>query len=150
VGVTVVYGRGLRVGDFAEVGGRAGRVSAITLLDVRLEDDLGAEIRVPHLLGLVHPTRVLGPARLVSVELLVAPSAAVEDSVRDLLAVSASAVGNRPQVEIVSLDADGVRYRVTVSAEARDAKSRLFMQLTQALRAAEVPLGRRSAARAGE
>lgn len=142
VGVTVVYGRGLRVGDFAEVGGRKGKVSAITLLDVRLEDDQSFEVRVPHLLGLFHPTQVLGPTRLVSVEVLLTPKALVDDNVRDLLAESARSVGQKPRIEIVSLDAEAARCRVTVRSDALDAQSRLYMIVAKALAAADVPLGR--------
>jgi small-conductance mechanosensitive channel len=142
VGVTVVYGRGLKVGDFAEVGGRVGRVSAITLLDIRLDDEHGSEIRVPHLLGLIHPTRVLGPHQRVSVEVVLAPKVAADDKVGDLLRDSAGMIGKAPEVEVVALDADGVRYRVTVSSDALDAKRRLYAIVAQALVAADVPLGR--------
>jgi small-conductance mechanosensitive channel len=142
VGVTVVYGRGLRVGDFAEVGGRSGRVSAITLIDVRIEDEHRSEIRVPHLLELVHPTRVLGPYQTVSVEVLLAPKAAVDDQVTDLLREAAGGVGQSPRVEVTSLDASGARYRVTVRSDALDAKTRLFSIVAQALTVAEIPLGR--------
>jgi hypothetical protein len=107
VGVTVVYGRRLRVGDFADFGGRSGQVRAITLLEVRLEDPRGNEVRVPHLLGLVHPTRVLGPLPLVTALLTLASSTARQDDVRELLLEAAAAVGERSEVELCSFDADG-------------------------------------------
>ena len=40
-GIAVVFGRRLRVGDLAGVGGREGRVRALTMLEVLLEDDDG-------------------------------------------------------------------------------------------------------------
>src|SRR5262249_51374155 len=83
VGVTVVYGRQLRVGDQGEVGGHLGQVRAITLLEVRLEDERGHEVRVPHLVGLVRPTRVLGPLPLVEVEIALDLKTAAEEDVRD-------------------------------------------------------------------
>jgi small-conductance mechanosensitive channel len=57
-GLPVVYGRTLRRGDLAEVGGRRGRVAEVTLLSVHLEDEHGARVTVPHVLALFHPTRV--------------------------------------------------------------------------------------------
>ena len=70
-GVPAVYGRHLRPGDFVEAGGRAGIVRDVTLLELVLEDAVGCEVRVPQLLGLWHPTRVLGSAPLASIEIVV-------------------------------------------------------------------------------
>jgi small-conductance mechanosensitive channel len=58
LGVLAVYGGALRPGDLAEVGGRRGRVVEVTFREVVLEDAEGAQVRVPHLLALLHPTRV--------------------------------------------------------------------------------------------
>ena len=60
VGIAVVFGRRLRVGDRAGVGGREGRVRALSMLEVLIEDDQGCAVHVPHLLSLWHPTRVVG------------------------------------------------------------------------------------------
>lgn len=142
VGATVVYGRQLRVDDFAEIGGRAGRVRAITLLEVRIEDDRGFEVRVPHLLRLVHPTCVLGPAPLVSVVVTLAPSTVGQEHVRELLLAAAARVGERPEADLLSLDADGARYGVSAYSSAPRAKARLSALVAEALTAADVPLGR--------
>jgi small-conductance mechanosensitive channel len=58
LGVLAVYGGALRPGDVAEVGGRRGRILEVNFRDVVLEDAEGALVRVPHLLALLHPTRV--------------------------------------------------------------------------------------------
>jgi hypothetical protein len=58
LGVVAVYGGGLRPGDEAEVGGCRGRVIAVTLREVVLEDAEGALVRVSHFVALLHPTRV--------------------------------------------------------------------------------------------
>jgi len=65
LGIFAVYGRSMRPGDHAEVAGRSGRVVEVTLRDVRLEEEGGAVVRIPHLLTLVHPIRVrpAGPER---------------------------------------------------------------------------------------
>ncbi|MGZ3451063.1 MAG: mechanosensitive ion channel domain-containing protein [Polyangiales bacterium] len=113
VGSIAVFGRKLRPGDFVEVAGRTGRIRSITLLEVAIEDDSGCEVRVPHLLGLWHPTRVMGASPVVTVELVV-DSKASQTRVRDVLGEAAQKVGNAVKVDLVSIDADGALYRVTV------------------------------------
>ena len=50
----------VRPGEMVELGGRQGQVRAVTLLEVQLEDAEGAELRIPHLVAFLHPTRALG------------------------------------------------------------------------------------------
>jgi small-conductance mechanosensitive channel len=142
VGVTVVYGRRLRLGDWADVGTQSGIVRSVNLLEVRLEDENGSEVRVPHLLALIHPTRLLGKRPLRSVELTLAPSTAAEDRVRELLTAAAASVGDRPRVELLSLDADGARWQVSTFADGADARTRLYAAIAQGLTEANIPLGR--------
>ena len=147
VGVTVIYGRRLTVGDFADFGGRSGRVQAITLLEVRLVDNYDKELRVPHLLSLIHPTRVLGPLPLIAVEVTLAPATAGQEDVRQLLLEAADAVGENPRVDLLSFDTEGATYLVATHSSATDAKSHLYGIVAEALAAAEVPLGRAPARR---
>ncbi|MGC3997586.1 MAG: mechanosensitive ion channel [Anaeromyxobacter sp.] len=58
LGVLAVYGGALHPGAEVEVGGRRGRVLEVTLREVVLQDEQGGVVRVPHLLTLLHPTRV--------------------------------------------------------------------------------------------
>ncbi|MDI3285873.1 mechanosensitive ion channel [Polyangium sp. 15x6] len=140
VGIVVVYGRRLSVGDHAEIGGRAGRVRAVSLLEVELEGEDGT-FRIPHLYSLVRPTRLLGPEPPVSVEVTLEKTA-LDEEVRDLLREAAGAVGSRPRVELVRFDAEGARYRVTAHRAGAGASSELVVLLVEALSAAEIPLGR--------
>jgi gamma-glutamylcyclotransferase (GGCT)/AIG2-like uncharacterized protein YtfP len=140
VGLFVVYGRGLTVGEFASFGPHSGRIDAITLLDVRLRDAHGCELRVPHLLSLFHPTRVLGKVRPVSALISVA-SGVAQPALRELLAGVAATVGTEPLLEILSVDAAGTRYRVTVRSEQPEAEQRLYFALVDALAQQSVPLG---------
>ncbi|HVK70000.1 MAG TPA: mechanosensitive ion channel family protein, partial [Polyangium sp.] len=140
VGIVVVYGRRLSVGDHAEIGGRAGRVRAVSLLEVELEGEDGT-FRIPHLYSLVRPTRLLGPEPPVSVEVTL-EKAALDDEARELLREAAGAVGSRPRVELVRLDAEGACYRVTAHRAGAGAASELVVILAEALSAAEIPLGR--------
>lgn len=111
-GLPVVYGRGLRVGEVAEVGGKVGTVKEVDLLSVVLEDAEGRPVRVPHLVSLVQPTRVLGPALLNLLDVTVASD---EDQARvqSLLAEAAGSHASGGRVELRALDAAGAGYRVT-------------------------------------
>jgi len=111
VGVPVIYRRKVRAGDFAEVGGRSGRVLSISLLEVRLEDADGCEVRVPHLMSLLYPTRTLGPSPAATVDIVVDPRAQ-QAEVRQLLYDVARRFGSFCRVDLVRLDAGGAHYRV--------------------------------------
>jgi hypothetical protein len=63
VGLSVIFSRGLSVGDRAEYGGERGEVRAIGLTVLTLEGEDGATVRVPHLRALWHPTRLLPRAK---------------------------------------------------------------------------------------
>jgi hypothetical protein len=143
-GIPAIYGRRVRIGDHMEIGNRVGRVVAVTLLEVRLEDDLGCQIRVPHLTSLFSPTRVLGHSPLVAIDVVADPLAA-QGHVRSILLAEARRFGNSVKVELVRLDADGAHYRV--SAPASRADDDLATALAAALAREEVALGRSSTLR---
>ncbi|HVW24859.1 MAG TPA: mechanosensitive ion channel family protein [Polyangiaceae bacterium] len=146
VGVVVVFGRRIRVGEHAELGGCSGRVVAVGLVDVRLRDRDGCEVRVPHLLTLVRPTRVLGVRPRVAVELVVAPDSAPAH-VRQVLLDAVAALGESPSVELAAIDADAASYRVTLSVVPELGASQIRITLAEALVEAGIALGR-SAGRA--
>ncbi len=116
-GIPQVFGRRLRPGDHVEVGGLAGRVRRVTLLEVELEDRFACELRVPHLLLLARTTRVLGNAELVSAEVSVDPRAP-QTVAHDALMAAARTISARAKVELLSLDHAAARYRVTCEAGA--------------------------------
>jgi small-conductance mechanosensitive channel len=137
VGVLVVYGRRLRVGEHAEVGGRAGKIIGMGLVDVRLRDRDGCEIRVPHLLSLFHPTRILGlRPRLIVV--LRAPVTSQVSDVRRVLLEAAASLGETPNVELSDIDAATASYRVTLAAGIDKTESDVRFALVEALSAAGV------------
>jgi small-conductance mechanosensitive channel len=119
VGVTVVFGRRMKRGDDVEVGGRKGKVLDVTLLEVRIEDEALAEVTVPHLLSLVHPTRVHRHARLATLDIVV-DSSAPQDDVERVLFAAARAHSSRGRVELVHLDACGAHWRVTSASMRHD------------------------------
>ncbi len=141
VGVLFVYGRRIRPGEHAEIGGRSGRVLAVGLVDVRLRDRDGCEVRVPHLLALVHPTRVLGVRPRVGIDLW-ASSGVPPGDVRRVLLEAASAFGDSPAVELAAIDREAARYRVTVSIGTSQSPGDVRVALVEALGEAGITLGR--------
>jgi small-conductance mechanosensitive channel len=134
-GVPQVFLRKVRAGDYAELGGRSGRVRRVTLLEVELEDDTGCDVRVPHLLALVRPTRIVGRAPLVSIEVSIDPRAE-QNKAYDALLGAARTLSPRAQVELVSLDVRAARYKVIC-----EPKAGLSTALTEALAREQIALG---------
>jgi hypothetical protein len=140
VGVFVVFGRRLKVGEFAEVGGRSGLVLALSLLEISVEDSEGCEVRVPHLVCLFHPTRLLGAKP--PVRLMVSVSAAAPQArTLEVLEKAASLHGARTKIELCDLDAGGARYAVTVFSADATAATTLGCAIADALTAAGIGLG---------
>jgi small-conductance mechanosensitive channel len=59
IGSVFLFGRRLRAGQYVEIGEHRGRIAAIGLLELSLEDDDGVETLVPHLYTLLRPTRIV-------------------------------------------------------------------------------------------
>ncbi|MDP9033378.1 MAG: mechanosensitive ion channel [Myxococcota bacterium] len=110
-GVPAVYGRRFKPGEYVEMGGRAGVVRDMTLLELVLEDTIGCEVRVPQLLSLWHPSRILGSAPIATIEVAVDPRERPA-KVESALVGAAVATCERARVELISLDAEGARWRV--------------------------------------
>jgi len=69
VGLATLFGRWLAPGDWVEIGPRSGRVVRLGLLETRLRDAAGAELRIPHLARLLHPVRMHGRTQRISIPL---------------------------------------------------------------------------------
>jgi hypothetical protein len=141
VGIAVVYGRPIRVGELVEIGGRSGRVLEISLLEVLIEDEDGCRLRVPHLLTLVHPTRVIGKKPIVTIDVSVAPGADLARA-REILETSAAGIGLRARASLVGLDDGGAHFRGIMVGVSKDARSRWLAAVAAALAAGGIPLGR--------
>jgi small-conductance mechanosensitive channel len=139
VGIMVVYGRRLKKGELVEFGGRAGKVSDITLLEVRMEDAAATEISIPHLLGLFHPTRIHRHPPLASVDVVVDPSAPQADVEKALLE-AARRISSRGRVELIYLDDSGAHWRVVSATHRGD--TTLGRSVQDALTGLGVGLGR--------
>jgi small-conductance mechanosensitive channel len=142
VGVPAVFGRRLRPGDFVETGGRSGVVRDVTLLDIVLEDAIGCEVRVPQLLGLWNPTRVLGSAPFASIEIVVDASERPA-KVEEALVGAAVATCDRARVDLISLDADGACWRVSAVPKYGKGVAALADAVAVAIAERGIALGRR-------
>lgn len=141
VGGLFVYGRRVRVGQHAALGRHVGKVHSVGLVDVVLLDTDGCQVRVPHLLSLVNPTRILGEHPRIAVELAVSPDSS-PSTARKLLQEAASVIGNYPTVDLTDIDADSQYFRVTVLTKTGVTASDVRIALTDALKTGGVTLGR--------
>ncbi len=139
IGAPLVFARRLRKNEHVELGRYRGRVREVGLLDLRLEDEQGAEVRVPHLYAFFHPLRILGGAPTISVDILVAADSDLGDVESKLLA-AARKLTARADVRLISLDAGGARYRITSVAKAVD-RGTLSAALASTLKDSGIVLG---------
>jgi small-conductance mechanosensitive channel len=144
IGIAIVFGRKLRVGDFAEIGVRSGVIRSVSLLEVSLEDAVGCEIRVPHLFSLLHSTRVLGRHPPVVVEIVVAAGHPPAE-VRAILEAQAKRVVERFSLSLDWVDATGAGYSVVVFSADPSIRSTLLAAFSDALVEGGIELGRRRA-----
>ncbi|HTS79595.1 MAG TPA: mechanosensitive ion channel domain-containing protein [Myxococcaceae bacterium] len=142
VGLPTVLGRTLKSGEMVELGGRQGQVREVTMLEVRLEDGEGAELRIPHLVAFLHPTRSLGAVERRMFEVVVASS---EDQARveSVLLEAAGSHASGARVELLTLDARGARWRVS------GIHPDLGQRVATALRDARIALGQPAGEDAG-
>jgi small-conductance mechanosensitive channel len=136
IGARLVFTRRLPKGEHVELRGHIARVREVTLLETRLMDDHGAELRVPHLLALITPIRVLGRRPRARVELSIAPSLPPSELVlflRNAANMIHDSSQGTPRVELLDMTAGGGRYRVSVVLLADKTESDLRIALVSAL-----------------
>jgi small-conductance mechanosensitive channel len=144
LGTVLVFSRRIRIGRQVEVGGQSGRVTAVGLLDVQLRDAEGREVRVPHVLSLIRPSRIEHDDTRIRVELCVSSQVAL-DQVKELLEGAAASFGDSVKVELREIDADGARYQVSLIARHSKSASDLRLGLSQVLLREGVAWGRQRA-----
>jgi hypothetical protein len=141
IGIIVIFTRRLHVGDFVEIGAHRGRITGLTLLETHLEDDLKLELRVPHLLSLIHPVRVLGPERLVAVEVTIDRVAERSTAEAALVEAARALSGSRqPTVDLARIEESGGTYTVSIHSADQNAASTLLKAIAEQLAAANILL----------
>ncbi len=138
VGLVTLFSGRFRVGEFVSYEGRQGRIVAVTVLELRMRDGEGAEMRIPHLLSLTRDVRVMGPYRLASFEIVVEPSNDLEQ-VRRICATAATGRHGEPRVRLLGLHAKGARFEIV--ARRADGEDDAATAVAKALRDAGIALG---------
>jgi small-conductance mechanosensitive channel len=131
-GAAVLFDRRLGVGDHVRVRGELGRVIGINLLELRLLSPEGSEWRVPHLLLLLSPLERLGPTPRVSIDLIV-PRARPTARVLEALLAAGNRMGKNARAEILEVQAEQLRYRLTATLTSLAERSALFCAALEAL-----------------
>lgn len=144
IGTVFVFGRRIRQGEHVEIGAQSGRVVEVGLLDTKLTDDAGCEVRVPHFYALTHAVRHHGFDRRATIELVLSPDVDPPRAMEVLLG-AARELSPSARVEVLRVDAAGAVYRVT-STEHAGSDGGLIRALTSALRRESIGWG---AARGG-
>ena len=139
VGIGTVFGQKLEPSDLVVFGGRRGRIVEVGLFYVILEDASGAQIRVPQLMSLFHPTEFLARRSRVRIEI---PLKRLSEEALAALRRAAEAVGTETDVAVISADSDGTLVALAVTSSERDTSTRLFLAATSELEAAGLELGR--------
>ena len=140
VGIVQVFARRVRVGQHIGIGELRGRVLSVGLLDVRLQDELGHEVRVPHLLALTKPLRLHSAQQSGLLEISVAPEVSAS-AARALLEARMREHDAAARVELHDADAFGMHFRVSFATHPERAPSELRLMLVEALRSAGFALG---------
>lgn len=132
IGTVLIFGRRVRHGEHVEIGAHSGRVVEVGLLDTKLADGAGCELRVPHFYTLTHAIRHHGFDRKVSLDLVLASDVEPPRAMEVMLA-AARELSPAARVEVLRIDAAGAAYRVT-STEHAGSDGALIGALTAALR----------------
>jgi len=122
LGTATLFGRRLTVGDWIEVGARAGRIARIGLLETTLREGSGAELRVPHLARLLQPTRVHGRTLQASATFVVERALATP-ALAARVERALGALGGGATVRLLEVRATHVTLEIALAASAADARS---------------------------
>ncbi len=140
-GAAVLYSRRLSPGDLTRIGSHTGRVKSIGLVDVQIETEQGALVRVPHLLLLFKTSELVPGTRERAIDVVVS-AAAKPTNAGEALLEAARRLHADAKVELVSASADGLSFRVLLSAEVEASRSEVLAALLDALGERGIGLGR--------
>jgi len=132
LGAVTLFGRRLVVGEYVQVRDRLGRISAINLLELRLETSDRTEQRIPHLLLFGSALERLGLSPRFAVEVLVTGDAPPLLAL-DALVRAGQLVGKDSAAELLAVEAGAARYRVTATCGNASGRSALLVACLEAL-----------------
>jgi small-conductance mechanosensitive channel len=114
-GTIMLFGRRLAPGIYVEIGPHSGRITSLTLTDLRVQERSGAEVRVPHLMLLFRPLRILGDTLPAHYEVTV-DARAPQGRIRKALVDAVRRQGRAAHVELVEIEGQHARYLVVAAA----------------------------------
>ncbi|HMR11692.1 MAG TPA: mechanosensitive ion channel family protein, partial [Polyangiaceae bacterium] len=124
VGISLLFGRRVKAGDWIELGERAGRVTELGLFDLQILGEGQTVARVPYLLLLTRTLQVSpGGPRVRVVMTLESPTDLAETLDRVLQAIAQ--VGTEPRVEVDELTSRSLRFSISVTSDAAQASAQL-------------------------
>ncbi len=138
LGLVALFSGRYKVGEYVSFDGRQGRLLSISLLELRMRDGEGAELRIPHLLALTRDVRILGAYRLASFEIVVDAKANLEEA-RAIIVRAARSRHGDARVRLLGVHAKGARFEVV--ARRGDGEDDSATAVAMALRDAEIALG---------
>jgi small-conductance mechanosensitive channel len=139
-GAVMLFGRRLAVGEYVTVQNKLGRITAINLLELRLQTTDGTEQRIPHLLLLWSAIERIGASPRLSVEVTIAPGP-VPLRVLEVLSAAGQRIGQNSSAEIIGVEPLGTRYRVTATLPTLAGRSPLLQGVIEALDDAGIRIG---------
>jgi hypothetical protein len=111
IGTMRLFRLQLQPGTFIEIGPHAGKITALTLTELCLEDGSGAEVRVPYLVTLYRPLRVLGDSLPSRYDVTV-DARAPQGTIRKALADALKRQGRAARVELVEIEGERAVYHL--------------------------------------
>ncbi len=124
VGISLLFGRRVKAGDWIELGERAGRVTELGLFDLQILGDGQTVARVPYLLLLTRTLQVSpGGPRVRVVMTLDAPTDLAKTLDRVLQAIAQ--VGAEPRIEVDEVTSRSLRLSIAVTSDAAQASAQL-------------------------
>ncbi|MDX2051027.1 MAG: mechanosensitive ion channel [Polyangiaceae bacterium] len=139
VGGATLFLRRLEVGQHVEFGGQSGRVLEVGLLEVRLSGLDGAEVRVPHLLGLFRPTRYF-PNKAMASLLLEVPRSVERTRLETALGSLAIERPLLAHLELLEIGPSSWTHRITVTSLGSVPTKALISVVSEGLERAEIEI----------
>lgn len=138
VGLVTLYGGRLQLGHEIQVGTHAGRLVFVDLVELRLTTPSGGELRIPHLVTLVHPITVLAASN-GSVRRLVVTAEATVERLMEVL-IGQAALEDLAALAIVKLETNSVTAELLPKDAGLAMEQRLLVETAKLLEANHVRL----------
>lgn len=138
VGLVTLYGDRLTMGDEIRIGAHAGRLVSVDLVELHLRTANGNELRIPHLVTIVHPIVVSNAPARSSRRLTVTAETSVERLMEVLTANQA--LGDLATLEISRLESKVVTVELTPKESGLTTEQRMLVEVAKLLESNQLRL----------